>query len=520
MAGLHGTSTRAVHSLTQDTLAGGKFDRLFPDLKVAVYGADSEHDFPGSKAALIALAATMLDNDPGSPITEAEPEDENAAISAGYTYLGQFIDHDLTFDPAAISERVLDPRAEVDFRTPRFDLDSLYGKGPDDEPYLYRHPLYETFHLGAEKAPPGLGKHRPDLVRNADGRAIIGDPRNNENKLVSQVHALMLAFHNAVWTTVAEPGNRFHVVRRTVRWHYQWLVVHDFLKKILDPTVWDRYFAHGKPALRFYKSNPHTGPFIPIEFAVAAYRIGHSMVRPSYSLNKTIVDAGPGPRIPVFKPGGAATDALNGFEPLPDSWGLDWGFFFPGVASVQPGPDFQVPQPSYRLDSVLVLPLGDLPDHHGPESWQRSLPALNLIRGRSLGLPSGQDVHAALSHHGIDLGPVMTEAELWQEEGNVPESKLEDRRKLPTQFPLFKTTAPLWYYVLREAEIRRKDADGRGGVSLGPLGSTLVAETFAALLVEDGESYIHSPAWKPTLPAAAPGQFTMTDLVNFVDSRP
>jgi hypothetical protein len=517
MAGRHGTSTRAVNNLDA-AISGGKFNRLFPDLQVAVYGADTEHDFPGSKAALIALAETMLDNDPGAPITEAEPDDENAAIASGYTYLGQFIDHDLTFDPAAISERVLDPRAEVDFRTPRFDLDSLYGKGPDDQPYLYQHPLYETFHLGAEKAPNGLGKRRPDLVRNADGRAIIGDPRNNENKLVTQIHALMLSFHNAVWATVAEPQNRFHVVRETVRWHYQWIVVHDFLRKILEPAVWTRYFGAGAPTLTFYKPDPNLGPFIPVEFAVAAYRLGHSMVRPSYSLNKTVVNAGPGPRIPVFKRGGGPLEQLNGFEPLPGQWGLDWGFFFPGVASTQPGPGFQLPQPSYRLDSVLVLPLGDLPDHHGPEPWQRSLPALNLIRGRSLGLPSGQDVHAALTALGIDLGPVMSEAELWQEAGNVPDGKLDARRNLPTQFPLFKLAAPLWFYVLREAEIRRKDANGRGGVSLGPLGSTLVAETFAALLLEDGESYIQNPAWKPTLPSAAAGEFTMSDLVNFVDA--
>jgi hypothetical protein len=170
------------------------------------------------------------------------------------------------------------------------------------------------------------------------------------------------------------------------------------------------------------------------------------------------------------------------------------------------------------MDTVLVGPLGDLPDHNSPVDWQRSLPALNLIRGRSLGLPSGQDVHAFLTGLGIDLGPVLSPDELWQDEGNVPEDGLDARRALPTQFPLFQTTAPLWYYILREAEIRRKDADGRGGVGMGPLGSTLVAETFAALLVFDGESYIHTPGWKPTLPAAQAGTFTMSDLINFVDA--
>jgi hypothetical protein len=243
------------------------------------------------------------------------------------------------------------------------------------------------------------------------------------------------------------------------------------------------------------------------------------MVRPSYSLNKTIVDAAGGPRIPIFKKGGGPATQLNGFEPIPPAWGLDWGFFLPGVNSAQPGPGFVVPQPSYRMDSVLVMPLGDLPDHHSQVAAENSLPALNLLRSRLLGLPSGQDVHAELTRLGVPLGPLMSQAELWEEEGNVPEEKVALRAALPNTFPLFKTTAPLWFYILREAEIRSKDAGGLGGKHLGPLGSTLVAETFAAILLSDGESYINGPAgWKPTLPAAQAGTFTFTDVGNLVDA--
>lgn len=64
-------------------------------------------------------------------------DEENQGINAGYTYLGQFIDHDLTFDPASSLQKQDDPDALVDFRTPRFDLDNIYGRGPDDQPYLY-----------------------------------------------------------------------------------------------------------------------------------------------------------------------------------------------------------------------------------------------------------------------------------------------------------------------------------------------------------------------------------------------
>jgi hypothetical protein len=311
-------------------------------------------------------------------------------------------------------------------------------------------------------------------------------------------------------------------VRQEVRWHYQWLVVHDFLAKILHPDIWNLYFgAGGKPQLRFYKpakKNPEFGPYIPLEFSVAAYRLGHSMVRPSYALNDTVFGDDE-TRIPIFKRGGGPLEALNGFEPLPPSWGLDWGYFFAGVNSMKPGPHFELPQPSYRMDSVLVMPLGDLPDHHSKVLAENSLPALNLLRSRMLGLPSGQDVHKELLKLGLDVGPVMTSEELWQEEGNVPEEKLAARRALPTQFPLFEHAAPLWFYILREAEIRSLDNGDRGGKHLGRMGSAIVAETFAALLVNDAESYVNAAqAWKPTLPAAKPGDFTISDVINFVDA--
>jgi hypothetical protein len=522
MAGRHGTSTRAVNSLEAESLTTeGKYGRLFPTLPVAVYGPDQGKEFLGSQAALIELAKTMLKDDAGKPIGENEPEDENVAIPSGYTYLGQFIDHDISFDPSAISDRVIDPTALTDFRTPRLDLDCLYGRGPDDQPYLYQHPDYGAFHVGNDVAPPNLNKPRHDLVRNSDGRAIIGDPRNNENKLVTQIHALMLDFHNTVWAQTPQGPDRFHNTRQSVRWHYQWIVVHDFLHRLLDPDVWQRYFGNGKPKLSFYKI-PKFGPFIPVEFAAAAYRLGHSMVRPSYALNKTVTEVEGSPRVPIFKRGAPANEQLNGFERVPDQWGLDWGFFFPNINSTQfqpaGAPKFFVPQPSYRLDSVLVMPLGDLPDHNSSVDWKRSLPALNLVRSRLLGLPSGQDVHAYLNIVGPDLGPVLTEDQLWNDQGNVPPEQLEARRALPNRFPLFKKAAPLWYYILREAELLSSDEHG-GGVHLGPVGSTIVAETFAALLLADTKSYLNAEGWTPTLPGRNEGDFTMSDLINFVDAN-
>jgi hypothetical protein len=89
------------------------------------------------EAGLQALAGAMIRPDPGAPITGSEPTDENPTVPAGYTYFGQFIDHDITFDPTPLSDKDIDVSALVDFRSPALDLDSVYGRGPDDQPSMY-----------------------------------------------------------------------------------------------------------------------------------------------------------------------------------------------------------------------------------------------------------------------------------------------------------------------------------------------------------------------------------------------
>jgi hypothetical protein len=311
---------------------------------------------------------------PDQAIDEPEPADENRHIPAGYTYLGQFIDHDITFDPASSLQQQNDPDALEDFRTPRLDLDSLYGRGPDDQPYLYDKSAGRLkFRLGGDVGvPPQV---RPDVPRLAapDNTALIGDKRNDENKIVVQLQALFLRFHNKVFDLIgprfpapADQGARFRHTQRIVRWTYQYLVVHDYLKKhVCKPSVVEKILpaaGETEPRLRFYR--PHSGSaYMPVEFSVAAFRFGHSMVRPSYKLNdvaKTtakfkskagkLVDF---QRILVFVAISANTqDALNGFgEPLPPKWGIDWSFFFGNPPAPTKGVK-QVPQPSYRIDAT------------------------------------------------------------------------------------------------------------------------------------------------------------------------
>jgi hypothetical protein len=475
----HLTAPRGEDLAVRSRLTEGRFGRMFRTLPA----------FAPDDAALKALARTMLE--PPQPVG---PNERDGAIPAGYTYLGQFIDHDITFDPVSSLQRLNDPDGLVDFRTPRLDLDSLYGDPPND-PYLYESDddarSVPKFLIGENAAGEAdlprtrLPSSRHGLPR---GRALIGDPRNDENVIVSQLHLLFLQFHNSVvdWLSANEPEldrDPFEEARRLVRWHYQWIVVHDFLNVIVGQDVIDDvlreepYRVQGGPArrtqaqLRFYSWQRQ--PFMPVEFSGAAYRFGHSLIRPDYRLNSETDD------ILIFTDGELTDEHqdLRGFRPLPGGWTIDWSLFF------EIGDDSHL-QRARKIDPKLAAPLGDVPGTDTP----RSLAERNLLRGRALELPSGQSVARAM---GIE--------------------PLSDRDlELTDVSPAFRGHAPLWFYVLKEAELHA------GGESLGPVGGRIVAEVLLGLLSGDPQSYLSiEPNWRPTL-GATPGVFTMADLVSFV----
>jgi hypothetical protein len=221
---------------------------------------------------------------------DADPEGDNPDIPSGYTYFAQFVDHDITFDPASVLERANDPDGLHNFRTPRFDLDSLYGGGQAQSPFLYDEEDPVKLLVGHNTATI----HEPeDLPRNQQGRALIVDPRNDVHVIVSQLHLAFIRFHNAV---VDHLRDQFHPeaeladeVRRLTCWHYQWVVIHDFVKRLVGPDVLaevlveDKRTKGWKADLRFYTWR--NTPFMPVEFSAAAYRFGHSMVRAGYKLN-------------------------------------------------------------------------------------------------------------------------------------------------------------------------------------------------------------------------------------------
>ena len=489
----------------------GRFGRMFRRLPQAVF----------SENALTALAGLMIAPAEASPTPETQVDnEENQGISAGYTYLGQFIDHDLTFDPASSLMKQDDPDALVDFRTPRFDLDNIYGRGPDDQPYLYeadgRH-----LQLGRQLTGNPTDRNTRDVPRHASetggltarARALIGDPRNDENVIVSQLQATMLRFHNTM--ADAHPEKDFAGVQQLVRWHYQWVVLTDFLVTIVGDKMVESILPHlrsgksiveEKPKLRFYQWRKY--PFIPIEFSAAAYRFGHSMVRPIYRLNTTLGQDPPPAGDPVngrqfiFHPDDD-TLSLNGFRAFPSTWAIEWNLFF-DMGDKLPNVGVKRLQRAYKIDTSLVTPLGMLPTSLGFPNPLRSLAERNLLRGLRMGLPSGQDVARAMGERVIPDADLKVGKATKDDTPNNP--RLVDTAKFGAEFV---DKAPLWYYILAEAQ--QQFQNDNTPIRLGPVGGRIVAETFIGLMLGDTQSFLSQDArWAPN----AQRKFTMADLIR------
>ncbi len=446
---------------------GGRFGTMFDGLKAcAVVDDDIDELFK------------MLDR--------RKTEFREGAFPAGFTYLGQFVDHDITFDQTPIEQRAVDPDALVSFRTPRLDLDSLYGGGPQRSPRLYdpqSTPPAAKLLVGVN--PPGPFEPE-DLPRDDTGLALVGDPRNDENLIIAQLHLMFIRFHNAVVDILVARGvvpekDLFEEARRLVRWHYQWIVAHEFLHHVVGHSTADAVFARGAagapPTVHLTHFTFEGEPFIPLEFSGAAFRFGHSLVRPDYAINDTL-----GRAIPIFpRDGGEEGDHLGGLRRLPKGLKIDWRRFF----LLQRGLGPRFPRAGHLIDTSIAPALFDLPG-------DRALPLLNLRRGQKLELPSGQDVATRMEI------PQLKPAEL----------DFDQRLPAASRTALLAAT-PLWYYVLAEAQSRR------GGACLGPVGGRIVAEVLVGLLAGDPDSYLsRDPTWLPDKLIPKRRDFEMADLIR------
>ncbi len=472
----HGTEPRGLATVPRETSYEGRFGRLFAVNTPNRTGRLDPLDL--SDDQLQPIADTMVEQ----PDVPGQASGDNESIPSGYTYFGQFIDHDITFDASSSAQRTVDPEGRINFRTPRFDLDSLYGSGPVDEPFQY------------DQSGPRDGKaflldkrnsQEIDLPRNAQGRALIGDPRNDENTMVSQLQAAFLQFHNKMLDHQANKGvsdeKLFETTQQEVRWHYQWVVVHDYLRRVIGSELHDQLLTRvpddegterERVRLRHYRHK--VNPFMPVEFSVAAYRFGHTQVRERYLINNQI-----GGDRPVFRPGSQPGDGTDfrGFQRLIGSWAVSWPRLFQM--------DAEGPQASRLIDTKLAPSLSALPSESSPQ--RRSLALRNLQAGVRLGLPSGQAVA--------------------QKMGQTPLGDEKLAECPPGQ-------APLWFYVLREAS-----EFGNGGKHLGPVGGRIVGETFLGLLRADPTSYYNAKdPWLPDPALRSNGDrrdFEMADLLRW-----
>ena len=499
MSGKHSQVIRGLMSAKKSPLFQGRFGRMFRSLPGATFGhSDSENE-----NNLKLLGAAMSGS--FDPVKDGK-DDEESGIPALYTYLGQFIDHDLTFDPASSLQQQNDPDALVDFRTPAFDLDNVYGRGPDDQPYMYDG--NDTFLLG--DALNGGDVNAKDVPRNSANprRALIGDPRNDENAIVSQLQGLLLRFHNR--TRAENPTLSFADVQRLVRFHYQFVVINDFLPRIVHSSVIADLKSGGhysRHEIEFFRWKED--PFMPVEFSVAAYRLGHSMIRPGYRLNDNIL-------LPIFPvPSQGLPEGLTGFRTMNTQWGIDWGRFIDVDTRTYDGSaadNAKRLQFAYRLDTSLVNPLAGLPA--SVASNPSSLAERNLLRSWRLGLPSGQHVAHAMGHHALHDKDILIGKATGIAGDAVP---INDRSlNLPT---VFKHNCPLWTYILAEAMQNQESVKIPVSENvtiktprLGPVGGRIVAEVFLGLLFGDPNSLLSlDPHWTP----ASGSGYALKDFVNY-----
>ncbi len=457
-------------------------------------------------------------------------------VAAGYTYLGQFVDHDLTFDRTAVkfgADVTLEQLNQG--RSPALDLDSMYGGGPTDPLSADLYSDGARFKMGKSlktgfpldgRANVDLDGH--DLPRRSPfgstkaerQKAILPDPRNDENLAVAQTHVALMNFHQRVVDRLASTGTPstalFATARELVTKHYQWMLKTDYLPKMVDPAIVDDVFTHGRKSFEV-SVPPGDMPTMPIEFSVAAFRFGHTMVREHYEWN-FVFKAPSGPTaatlLALFTFSGTSGNFDAGsnldipntgsFEGLPSNWVADWRRLFDftplGQANLDLGPG-ETLNLARRIDTKLVDPLAKLPTGSfggfgtAHPAIELNLAFRNLMRAGMVALASGQQMAAQMG-----ITPLSADEILNGKDGAVLDGLSS------AQAGDFTANTPLWFYILREAELA-------GGILSG-VGGRLVAEVLHRAMEGSVHSIVRDPAWKPNL-GPRPGTFEMIDLLHF-----
>jgi hypothetical protein len=421
---------------------GGRYRLLFDDLPPLDVDEEALHELgrPGGPCDLGVEFAAKADSH----------------VAAVWPFFGQFVAHDITADRSPLTHRA-DRALLRNARAPKVNLESLYGAGPVGMPYLYRDDDPVQLLLG-----PGAR----DLPRNQEGIALIGDPRNDVQLFTSQMLVAFIGLHNRLVDRLREDGvaedELFEEARRATTWHYQHVILREFLPGLIGAELTAELLAGGP---QFYRLDGD--PYIPFEFADAAYRYGHAQIRAAYQVNERF-----GP-YPVFPD-------LMGFGPVPPEHAIDW--------TLQIDVEGHAPaQRSKRIDSRLPGPLIALPTQVSgsePGTDYASLANRDLQRGQAVGLASGEAIARRLGVPALSAEQVGLAEHGWRAE------------------------TPLWFYILKEADVLHD------GERLGPVGGRIVGEVLVGIIDADPESFWSvDPSWTPTLPARRAGAFGLADIL-------
>ena len=416
-------------------------------------------------SSLAELGRSMTDD--LSPVSD-KPE---ILLDSGYTYFGQFLDHDVTKDTSSLQEAWRkDPKDLENLQSPRLDLQQLYGNGPRDPSSAH---LYQNDKVRLKVGKPGSSGYSFDVAEQ-DGQPLLADARSTENLIIRQITAFFARLHNLAVDQFKKEINNidklFERARLQTTWQYQYLVVEDYLLSVLDPVVYNKIFVEKKTLIEWQTFS------IPVEFSVAAMRFGHSMVRSTYlfslSHDFSLED--------IFH-------RANQPGPLEDEWRIEWGFFFQGASGLGTGTTTSRP-----IDTRLTDPLHHLPEHRarlfnaasfGPGGDPPQLSVRSLLRGAGLKLASGQAIAAAFGEKVLSADKLMKNGY----------GKVDEAGKVLRDHDLLSQT-PFYFYLLRESEVREN------GNRLGPVGSRILGEIFSAALRGDPESYLCHPEAKEEPP--------------------
>lgn len=411
-------------------------------------------------AALESLAWSMRSNHTPIPVNLIQG---HMPPPIAVTYFGQFIDHDLTFDSTPLREAGLcDPIHTINHRTPWLDLDHVYGDGPRSTRH---HTLYESDDASFRIGDSPFGGEAFDVPFTDDGHPALVDPRDGGNPILRQMHVIFLKLHNVAvheLSTSLRSLERFDRARNRVRWQYQWLIRNWYLKEICHPQVYETVIEKGDRRIDWSQD----GFAIPVEFSVAAFRFGHSMVRSRYHLNAVPPNEGGSGLVSLSD----IFAASNG--PLHPRLKVDWSLLS------------RPPHTAMSIDTAVVEPLFQLPDEHIDLHVSSPIPhspnALvfrTLLRGAAMRLPTGQQVRDALGQGAIADTPPQYELDPWSALRTVGLAE----------------GSPLLYYILLEAQLDCV------GACLGRVGSTIVAEVIEGSLQLDPTSFLRQkgPDWKP-----------------------